>query len=157
MALNTRDGHTLCHGSWRSFFQPLTTSKPSVQLGQETGDFLGIVLQVGVEGHQALAAGLGETGERAAALPKLRRKRMPCTRGSAAARRADHVPRTVAGAVVDEDDFDLVALRRHHVGQLAVQRLQAIGFVENRDDDGEHGGGRVAGGGWRGTRGAAAC
>ena len=60
--LNTRDGSTLCHGSWRTFFQPLTTSRSCCHLGQETGDLVRVVLQVGVERHHQLAAGRGEAG-----------------------------------------------------------------------------------------------
>ena len=44
-----------------------------------------VVLQVGVERHHQFARARAKPALSAAALPKLRRKRMPRTRGSAAA------------------------------------------------------------------------
>ena len=56
--LKTRDGMTLCQGSWRTCFQPLTTSRPLLHRRQEAGNLVGIVLEVGVERHDQLAPGL---------------------------------------------------------------------------------------------------
>ena len=74
----------------------------------------------------------------AAALPKLRRKRMPWTSACCAGQLGDDLPGAVRAAVVHEDDFQIELLLRGHSGDLGVQRRQAVALVEDRNDDRNH-------------------
>src|SRR6185437_10810602 len=83
IALNRRLGHTLCHGSWRTFFHPLTTSRPSPSAARKRGISWGSSCRSASRVRMEVPAAALNPAARAAALPKLRRKRMPRTRGSA--------------------------------------------------------------------------
>ena len=137
--LNTREGNTLCQGSCRTFFQPLKTSRFFSISARKSRDFVGIVLEVGVEGHHQFAARLGKARTqgrglaKVAAEPQTRDPRVGCRQT------ADLVPRAVGRTVVDQHHVQVVALGSGHLGQLAVQSRQAFDFVEDGDDDGEHG------------------
>ena len=74
----------------------------------------------------------------AAALPKLRRKRMPRIRGSSAAswQIVRQEPSVEPSSTMI--DLQLVAVRVGNLIQLAHQLRQAFGFVEDGNDDGEH-------------------
>ena len=104
--LNTRDGQTLCQGSWRTFFQPLTTSScfsiSARKRGISRGSSWRSASRVMTNSPRAAA----KPAFKAAALPKLRRKRMPRTRGSAAARRPIVSQEPSLRAVVDEDRLE---------------------------------------------------
>jgi hypothetical protein len=51
----------------------------------------------------------------------------------------DRVPRRIAAAVVDEDDFPLLARAIQRLGKTPSQFGQVFLFVEDGDDDGDHG------------------
>src|SRR5207245_2367939 len=50
----------------------------------------------------------------------------------------DLLPRSVAAAVVDEEDFQVEPGRLRDGRELCVQRSQALRLVVNRDDDRNH-------------------
>ena len=106
--------------------------------GQEAGNLVGVVLEVGVQRHDQFAAGLGEAGAEGGRLAEVAAKADAAHARVAGRQAADHLPGAVAGAVVDEDHVQVVAVGRGHLAQLAVQRLQALGLIEDRNDDGKH-------------------
>ena len=134
--LNTRLGKTLCQGSWRTFFQPLTTSSPPLTAARKRGISSGSSCRSASSVRTTPPRAWRNPAGSAAALPKFRRKRSPRTRGSAAGQFADRLPRAVRAAVVDEDDFapqpGSVAHRRVDLGD---ERRQALLLVEHRDDE----------------------
>ena len=94
-----------------------------LHFGQEAGDLAGIVLEIGVQGHDQLAAGLGEAGAQGGRLAEVAAKADAADVRVGGRQAADDLPGAVAGAVVDEDHVQVVALGRGHLAQLAVQRL----------------------------------
>ena len=71
-------------------------------------------------------------------LPKLRGKRIARTRGSDAPQPFEHRERSVAAAVVDEDELPVVvAERAHDVVHRVVERAEVVVLVEHRHDDGD--------------------
>ena len=149
--LNTREGRTLCQGSCRTFFQPLTTSRSFSISARNRGISCGSSCRSASSVITSSPRAWAKPALRAAALPKLRRNRRPRDPRVGGRQPADHLPRAVGRAVVDEHHVQVVALGGGHLGQLPVQSRQAFGFVEDGDDDGEHGqvmdgSGRIIGG-----------
>ena len=142
--LKTRDGPTLCQGSWRTCFQPLTTSRPVSphRARQKAGDFARIVLQVGVERHDEFAAGR----------PESRRQRRRLAEIAAKAN-AVH-PRIVRGqpAMISQEPSvepsstktisSAYPWASATSASSVVQPAQALAFVVDRDDGGKHEGTR---------------
>src|SRR5208337_1515024 len=85
--LNTRLGQTLCQGSFLTRFQPLTTSNPSSSLARNFGISAGSSCRSASIWSTTCPSAASNPAASAAALPKLRRKRMPRIRGSAVANR----------------------------------------------------------------------
>ena len=85
-----------------------------LHLGQEPGDLVRIVLEVGVEGHHQLAAGLGEAGAQGRRLAEVAAEADAAHLRIGRGQPADHVPGAVGRAVVDEDHVQLVAVGRGH-------------------------------------------
>ena len=106
MPLKTRLGQTLCQGSWRVRFQPLTTSKPCVELVEEAGDLGGVVLEVGVEGEDDVASGGLEAGGEGGGLAEVAAEADGADAGVGGGEPADGGPGAVAAAVVDEEELE---------------------------------------------------
>ena len=124
--LKTLDGPVLCQGSWRTCFQPLTPSRPRSISARKRGISRGSSCRSASSVTTSSPWAASKPALRAAALPKLRRKRMPRTRGSACGQPLDQGPRSVGRAVVDEDDFEVVAMFAGDGGQLAVQSVSRL-------------------------------
>ena len=148
--LKTFDGHRLCQGSWRSTFQPLTTSKPVVELGQQLGNLGGAVLQVGVDRDDRFAGRRVEPGAQRRRLAKIAAKADAHHARIALGELLDDLPGAVGRAVVDDHDLQLVAAHRGQLAQLAVELFERPGFVEDGNDDADHGAAAVKSGQGRG-------
>ena len=94
--------------------------------GQEAGNLARVVLQVGVERHHQLAARGLEAGRQGRRLAEVAAKADAAHARIGGGQPADHLPRAVGRAVVDEDDVQVVAVGARHLGQ--VRRASAPGF-----------------------------
>ena len=100
--LNTRDGRTLCQGSCRTFFQPLTTSRSFSISARKRGISWGSSWRSASRVITSSPRAWAKPALKAAALPKLRRNRRPADPRVGRRQAADHLPRAVGRAVVDE-------------------------------------------------------
>ena len=149
MPLNTRLGNTLCHGSWRTFFQPLTTSSPPRSAARKRGISCGSSCRsassVSTTPPRAALNPAGE-GRRLAEVPPEADARGPA-RPSAASSRID-VPRAVGAAVVHEDHLPVAAERAADAPRSRRSSgAEALLLVENGDDERDERRGRRIGGG----------
>ena len=122
-------------GSWRLCFQPETRSYPSSRRRDEAGDLGGVVLAVAVERDHVVAAhGLEAVRERrrlAEVAPQLDDAHVVAGGGQP----RHHGERAVGGAVVDEDDLERQSGGHERCVDLRDERLEAVGLVEDRDDE----------------------
>jgi len=114
-----------------------------VEPGEEAGDVGRVVLEVAVHWHDhAAASGVepcGEGGGLAVVAPQADdlHPRVGGLDGP------QPVERVVGAAVVDEEDFGVGAHLVERGGELGMERLDVVGLVEHRDDDGELGARRL--------------
>ena len=106
--------------------------------GQEPRDLVRIVLQVGVERHDHLAADQGEAGAQGGRLAEVAAEANAADLRIGRGQAADDVPGIVPGTIIDEDHVQLVAVGRGHFTDLAMQGFQALGLVVYGNDDGKH-------------------
>ena len=115
-----------------------------LDLGDQLGDLLGRVLQVGVHGHDHLAAGHGEGAEDGRVLAVVAVEFHDADPGLAPGDVLEHGQAAVAAAVVGEDHLPGPAGILEIRIQDRRQALPEIGnirfFVENGDHDAEEGG-----------------
>ena len=110
------------------------------ELGQEARNLGRVVLKIAVEREDQVAPGgleRGREGRRLAEVaPKPDRPHSRIAPGQC----GQDGPRTVATAIIDENEFDWPsrAVGEHGI-ELAVQRGQAFFFIVDRDDDADHG------------------
>jgi len=109
-----------------------------VHSGQEAGDFVGVVLEVGVQGEDQLAAGVGKPSAQGRRLPEVAAEPNPPHAGVLGGDPANRLPGAVRRAVVHENHLDLQPVRRRDLVDLLVQDLQTLLLAEHGDDDRQH-------------------
>ena len=124
----------------------------ALHFGEKAGNLTGIVLQIGVEGHHQVAAGGLDARTQRRGLAEIAAKTQPREVTVGRRQPANHLPRAVGRAVVDEHRVELVALCRSHLGKLLPERLQAFGLVQDGHDYGKHKGRGSGQGGGQGYR-----
>ena len=113
--------------------------EPFVELGEQLGNFGGTVLQVGVHRDDHLAGRPRRTPR--SAPPPCRNcgeSGCPARADPRSASCSIVGPRAVRRAVVDQHDLQVVAARRGHVAQLAMELLERARFVEHGNNDADH-------------------
>ena len=117
--MKTRDGQDLVPRIVADLLPAADAVEPFVDLGQEAGDLARVVLQVGVERDDQVAAGGVEAGREGGRLAEIAAEADAADARIGRRELLDSLPRAVGRAVVDEDDFQVVAVACGHVGQLA--------------------------------------
>ncbi len=112
--------------------------EPRGQRFEEAREFLGIVLQVGVEGHDDVALGGLEAGGEGSRLAEVAAKPDSVDPTVLARQLSDDVPGAVGAAVVHEDDFQVESCRGGDGFDLGMELRQAVALVADGDDDRDH-------------------
>ena len=107
-----------------------------IDCGEQARNFLGRILQIGVERHHDFAAGSAEAGQDRRVLAEIAREfdhahRALRARGDL----AQDIERIVGRAVVDEEHLPGPPARAHHRFETRPQRAQIGRFVVDRDHD----------------------
>ena len=114
-------------------------------LGDQLGDDLGRILQVGVDHHHGAAAGVLDAGRDGRLVAEVAAEAQDADARVAVGGGEQDRRRLVDRAVVDEDDLVIGARRFEHGEEAMLQLGQDGGLVEDRDDDRELGSRRAAG------------
>ena len=108
----------------------------------------GIVLEVGVDRHDEVAASFEEARLQRGGLPEVPAEMDDDdVRRCSSCRRARTDEAAVRRAVVDEDHLELLVEGLERGRDLVVERLERVLLVEQRDDDGDHVGEGIGRGG----------
>ena len=98
----------------------------------------GVVLQVGVERHQDRTLGGLKPRRQGGRLPKVAAERESSHPVVGLAQFANHPPAAIGRAVIDKDQLPAPLQPGAGCGDLPVQFPQAVTFVVDRNDQGEH-------------------
>ena len=109
-----------------------------VELREQLGDLGRVVLQVGVDRHDDVAASLEEAGLERSSLAEVPAEVDDDDVRHLVVQPGEDGHASVRRAVVDEDDLELVAPRLECRGDLGVQRLERVLLVEQGNDDRDH-------------------
>src|SRR5919197_965573 len=118
-----------------------------LELDQQPRDFGGVVLEVGVDRDDDIAARLAESRRESGRLAEVAAQPDDANVLVALVQARQCGERSVDGAVVDEDGLPLIAGRVKCSLQLLVQECERALFVVQRNDDRDHGGGGGGAGG----------
>jgi hypothetical protein len=113
--------------------------EPLVELGEQLRNLRGVVLEIGVDRHDDVTVRFEKAGlerRRLAEVPTEVHDHDIGRLGMESLERG-HAP--VGRPVVHEDDLERLALRLECVRDLAIQRIERLLLVEQRDDDRDHG------------------
>ncbi len=110
-----------------------------VQLGEQSRDLSGIVLQVAVDGDHGLSLSLVEAGHECGGLAEVAPESNDADVLLGVVQPSERGECSVGGAVVDEDRLPRGAERLERRPELVVEQCDASLFVMHRYDDGDHG------------------
>ncbi len=109
---------------------------PGSQKADQTWDFAGRILEVGIECGNDIAAGMAEPGGQAGALAEVGVVKEPAYLGARLFQFADDGSGAIAAVVVDQQNFTQVRVALHGGTDGIHQSGQAVLLVISRGDDG---------------------
>ena len=113
-------GPTLCQGSWRTCFQPLTTSRSLPRVARKRAHLLGSSWRSASRVRMTSPRAGTKAGGQGRRLAKIAAKPDTLNPGCALGQAAGSRTTTVGAAVVHEQDFHFEPLRLSYLGDLSV-------------------------------------
>ncbi len=105
---------------------------------QEARNLGRVILQIGIEGQDDLAARGMKASRQRRRLAEIAAETNTVDPAIFPGQLGDDLPRTIGAAVVDEDNLDGEIRLMSHRSDLLVERQKAVVFVVNGDDDRDH-------------------